>query len=94
MTPEINFTLPLSLFLIPYALFLVVFLFYLFFTLQHLVVYGVYGKGLYTLVTIFFGGSAILIAASVLLLSQFDWSLTLSLDTLVQAFSFDATQLF
>lgn len=70
--------IPVSILLIPYALFVLFFLFYGAFNLYHLVRFAVPSVRLYMLMTVFLCGGAALLMASILALTNFDWSSTLA----------------
>jgi len=82
-------SIPVSVFLYVYGAYMVFFLLYSLFNVYHLVRYGVYGFGLYTIVTIFTGGTILLAAGSVFLLMGYDWSAPLSLETILPPASGD-----
>ncbi len=76
--PDIN--LPIAVFLIVYGAYMVFYVLYSLFNIYHLIRYGVYGLGLYLIVSIFVGGTIILVAGSVFPLLEYEWTLPLSLD--------------
>lgn len=51
-----------------------IYILYGIFNIYHLVRYGIYGTGLYALITIFGSGAILLSAGSIFLLLGFDWS--------------------
>lgn len=81
-----NIAIPLSVFLIPVGFFFLVFLIYSLFNMYHLLRFGVYGFGLYSLVSLYALGTIFLLLASFYLILQFDWTLTLSVDTFVDGY--------
>jgi len=76
-------TIPIIYFLIPYALVMVVFIFFSIFNVYHLMRYGIYNFNLYILSVIYVGGTLFIIGASYIVLSDFDWSVPLSLGTYI-----------
>ncbi len=74
---------PISFFLIPYAVFIVIFLIFSFFNIYHLLRYGIYNFALYLLSVIYIGGTIFIIGASYILLSDYSWAASFSLDTII-----------
>jgi|GEM_PF-676137 len=74
------FSLPVSVFLAVFGAFLLFFVVYSFFNLYHLLKYGVYGFGLYLIVTIFTGGTILLASGSFFLLAGYDWTYPISVE--------------
>ena len=70
--PSISF--PVGILLIIFIAYMVFYVAYSFFNIYHLVRYGIYGFGLYLIVTVFTGGTILLVGASTLMLINFDWS--------------------
>jgi hypothetical protein len=70
--------LPLWLLLVLFGLYMLVFFTYTAFNLYHLLRFGTYGIGLYSITALFLVGTVALVAVSVLLLVPYDWSLSLS----------------
>ena len=69
-----NIGLPVSIFLIVYGAFMVFYLFYSLFNIYHLIRYGLYGFGLYFIVTLFAGGTILLVAGSFFLIAEHNWN--------------------
>ena len=67
-------SLPVSIFLYVYGAYMLFYVLYSLFNIYHLIRYGVYGYGLYFLVTIFTGGTILLLAGSFFLLSEYNWN--------------------
>jgi hypothetical protein len=84
-----NITVPIAVFLIVYGAYMLFYVLYSLFNIYHLIRYGVYGFGLYLLVTIFTGGTIILVAASTFLLIDYDWSTPISLDNTLEFYDED-----
>ncbi|MBI2473454.1 hypothetical protein HYV70_02790 [Candidatus Uhrbacteria bacterium] len=85
--PDIN--IPIAVFLIVYGAYMLFYVLYALFNVYHLIRYGVYGFGMYLIVTIFAGGTIILVAGSVFLLMEYDWSYPISLDKTVNYYNED-----
>lgn len=83
------FSLTISLFLYGYGVFMLFYILQSLFNVYHLIRYGVYGFGLYFLVTIFTGGTILLMAGSALLLVQYDWSEPISVNAIIQEYDRD-----
>jgi len=74
-----NITVPTLVFLIPFGIFMFFYVLYSLFNIYHLIRYGIFGKGLYLLITIFSAGAILLSAGSIFLLLGFDWNTAISL---------------
>ncbi len=85
--PTIN--IPIAVFLIIYGAYMLFYVLYSLFNIYHLIRYGVYGFGLYLIVTVFTGGTIILIGASVFMLLGYDWTTPLSLSNAVEYYNED-----
>ncbi|MEK7452156.1 MAG: hypothetical protein AAB664_02365 [Patescibacteria group bacterium] len=75
---ELSF--PVYLFLALYGFFLLFYVIYSFFTIMHLVKYGVAGFPLYLLVVVFTSGTILLVAASIFQLLNYDWTYSVPLN--------------
>lgn len=84
-----NISVPVGAFLIVYGAYMMFYVLYSLFNVYHLLRYGVYGFGLYLLVTIFTGGTIILVAGSTFLLMEYDWAHPISLDNTVEYYNED-----
>ncbi|MCR4313911.1 MAG: hypothetical protein NUV84_01540 [Candidatus Uhrbacteria bacterium] len=84
-----NIDLPIYVFLFVFGAYLVFYILYSLFNIYHLVRYGVYGFGLYLIVSIFTGGTIILVAGSAFMLIGYDWTFPISLDTATQFYNED-----
>lgn len=84
-----DFTLPLYVFLMVFGAYMLFYVLYSLFNVYHLIRYGVYGFGLYLIVTIFTGGTILLVAGSTFLLMEYDWTLPLTLDNASQFYNED-----
>lgn len=82
-----EFSVTISVFLILYTAFLVLFSFYSIFNIYHLIRYGLYGFGLYLIITIFAGGTILLVAGSIFLLQEYDWSIPIQLNNIVKIYT-------
>jgi hypothetical protein len=85
--PDINF--PLYVFLFVFGAYMLFYILYSLFNIYHLIRYGVYGFGLYMIVTVFAGGTILLVAGSTFLLMEYDWLLPISLDTATEFYNED-----
>jgi hypothetical protein len=74
--PQIS--IPIGVLLFVFAAYMVFYVLYSLFNIYHLIRYGVYGFGLYVLVTVFTGGTIILVSASIFFLMEYDWTLPIS----------------
>lgn len=81
--------LPIYVFLFVFAAYMIFYVLYSLFNIYHLVRYGVYGFGLYLIVTIFTGGTILLVAGSTFMLLEYDWTLPISLDNATQFYNED-----
>ncbi|NQV90146.1 hypothetical protein HQ487_01930 [Candidatus Uhrbacteria bacterium] len=84
-----NIDIPIIVFLIIYGAYMLFYVLYSLFNVYHLLKYGMYGFGLYLLVTVFTGGTIILLAGSTYLLMDYDWSHPISLDDTVKFYNED-----
>ncbi|MBI4713771.1 hypothetical protein HY771_01110 [Candidatus Uhrbacteria bacterium] len=82
--PEL--TLPVSIFLLLYGAYLLLFLFYSLFNIYHLIRYGLYGFGLYLIITVFAGGTILLVSGSIFLLMKYDWSQPIFVNGLIETY--------
>lgn len=83
--PELS--IPVSIFLFVFGAYMMFYVLYSLFNIYHLVRYGVYGFGLYLLVTIFTGGTILLVSASVFMLAQYNWNEPISINTVISDLS-------
>ncbi len=84
--PDLSqFSLPISIFLVVYIGFMVFYVLYSLFNIYHLIRYGVYGFGLYLLVTIFTMGTILLFFGSVSLLSGYNWQYPITLSGIMSS---------
>jgi hypothetical protein len=74
-----NIAAPISVFLIPFGIFMFLYILYSLFNIYHLIRYGIFGKGLYFLITIFSAGAILLSAGSIFILLGFDWGTSIGL---------------
>ncbi len=74
-------SVPVSIFLYLFGAYMLFYVLYSLFNIYHLMRYGVYGLSLYVLITVFAGGTILLISGSVFLLAEYDWSAPISLNT-------------
>jgi len=81
--------IPVSIFLAIYGAYMLFYVFYSLFNIYHLIRYGVYGFGLYLIVTVFTGGTIILISGSVFLLMEYDWTHSVSIDSAAEYYNED-----
>ncbi|MBI5369862.1 hypothetical protein HZA85_01570 [Candidatus Uhrbacteria bacterium] len=79
-----QFSLPLSIFLYVYSAYMLFYVLYSLFNIYHLIRYGVYGFGLYLIVTLFTGGTILLVGGSLYLLLGYDWTQIVSLNALFE----------
>lgn len=84
-----NIDLPIYVFLFVFGAYMIFYVLYSLFNIYHLVRYGVYGFGLYLIVTIFTGGTILLVAGSTFMLLEYDWTLPISLDDATQFYNED-----
>lgn len=84
-----SLAIPLWSILVLYGAYLAFFLLYVGFNLYHLLRFGTYGIGLYAVTAFFLGGTVLLLAASYLVLSGFDWNAPLSLTDYFERFKND-----
>ena len=69
-----NFNIPIYVFLFVYGAYMLFYVLYSLFNIYHLIRYGVYGFGLYLIITIITGGTIILVSGSVFMLMEYDWT--------------------
>lgn len=84
MIPSLTF--PAFLLLTPLVLFLLFYVLYSVFTLYHLLRFGLSGVPLYLLLVIYIMGTVTLLGGSLLLLSTYDWTASLTTDMLTKTF--------
>ena len=77
--------IPITIFLIPYLLFVGLTLALLFFNIHHLRRFGIKGVRAQLLALCFSVGTVILLGASGIYLSRFDWSQTIDMNSIVQS---------
>ncbi len=85
--PQIS--IPISIFLFLYAGYLFFYIAYSLFNIYHLLRYGIYGFSLYVLITIFAGGTILLIASSIFLLWDVNWAHQIGLSEGAQYYNED-----
>lgn len=79
-------SLPVSIFLYIFGAYMIFYVLYSLFNIYHLVRYGVYGFSLYLLVTVFTGGTILLVAGSIFLLMDYDWTAPISFNGVIQEY--------
>lgn len=79
-----SFSLPVSIFLYVFGAYMIFYVLYSLFNIYHLVRYGVYSFSLYVLVTVFTGGTILLVAGSIFLLMDYDWTAPISFNGVIQ----------
>lgn len=79
-----KFSISISIFLYVYGAYMLFYVLYSMFNIYHLVRYGVYGFGLYLLVTLFAGGTILLLAGSYFLLIEYNWNEPISVNGLIE----------
>lgn len=84
-----NIDLPIYYFLFVFGVYMLFYVLYSLFNIYHLIRYGVYGFGLYLIVSIFTVGTIMLIAGSTFMLMEYDWTLPISLDNATQFYNED-----
>jgi hypothetical protein len=85
--PTLN--MPVSVFLILYGLFMLIFIIYSLFNVYHLVKYGYYSFTLYSVITVFTGGTIILIALSIFLLAKYNWNQPIGIQKAIDSYNED-----
>jgi hypothetical protein len=75
--PSLN--IPIGALLIVFGAYMLFYVFYSVFNIYHLIRYGMYGFGLYVIVTAFTGGTILLVGGSAMMLMQYDWSVPISI---------------
>ena len=84
-----NIDVPMYVFLCVFGAYMLFYVIYSLFNIYHLIRYGIYGFGLYLIVTIFTGGTILLVAGSMFLLLDYDWTLPLSLNDATEFYNED-----
>ncbi|HLD20555.1 MAG TPA: hypothetical protein VJB64_00495 [Patescibacteria group bacterium] len=84
-----NIAIPMYVFLFVFGAYMLFYVIYNLFNIYHLIRYGVYGFGLYLIVTIFTGGTIILVAGSTFLLMEYDWTLSISSENVPEFYNED-----
>jgi len=84
-----NINVPIAVFLAVFGVYMLFYVLYSLFNIYHLIRYGVYGFSLYAIVTVFTGGTILLVAASTFLLMEYDWSQPISLDNAIEFYNED-----
>ena len=84
-----NIDLPIYVFLFVFGVYMLFYVLYSLFNIYHLIRYGVYGFGLYLIVTIFTGGTILLVAGSFFLFAEYDWTIPVSLDNAAEFYNKD-----
>ncbi len=79
--------IPVSVFLIVYGGYMLFYVLYSLFTIYHFFRYGIYGFGLYLIITIFTGGTILLVSGSVLLLLQYDWQAPIMAGQVIETYN-------
>lgn len=74
----------ISIFLYVFGAYMLFYILYSLFNVYHLVRYGVYSFSLYVLVTVFTGGTILLVAGSIFLLMGYDWTVPISFNGLIE----------
>ncbi|NQV88929.1 MAG: hypothetical protein HQ488_01220 [Parcubacteria group bacterium] len=82
-------SIPVSVFLTVFGAYMLFYIFYGLFNVYHLIKYGIFGIGLYILVTIFTGGTILLISGSTFMLMEYDWSHPISAEGAAQYYNED-----
>lgn len=83
--PEVS--IPIVIFLIVFGAYILFYILYSLFNIYHLVRYGVYGLGLYIIVTVFTGGTILLVAGSFFMLAEYDWMKPVSLNNTIEQYN-------
>lgn len=81
------FSISLAVLLIPFGFFAILYLVYTFFNLYHLVRYGVANMKLNILIGFYSLGSFIILAGVAIMLTQYDWSQSITLSELINLFN-------
>ncbi len=84
-----SISIPIAVFLIVYGAYMLFYVLYSLFNIYHLIRYGVYGFGLYLIVTVFTCGTILLVGASVYMLLEFDWTVPIGLNDAVEYYNED-----
>jgi hypothetical protein len=87
-----NINVPIIIFLALFGLYMLFFIFYSIFNVYHLIRYGIYGFGLYLIITIFTGGTIILVSASFITMNKYNWSQPLQLEGVIDQLNSDIFQ--
>lgn len=80
-------SLSVSIFLYIFGAYMLFYILYSLFNVYHLVRYGVYSCSLYLLVTVFTGGTILLVTGSVFLLMGYDWSAPILFNGVIQDYN-------
>ena len=75
-----NLSISISIFLIVFGAYMLFYILYSLFNIYHLVKYGIYGFGLYVIVTVFTCGTILLVGGSFFLLAEYDWTTPITLE--------------
>ncbi len=81
--------IPIAVFLLVFLAYMLFYVLYALFNIYHLLRYGVYGFGLYILVTVFTGGTIILVSGAAFLLMEYDWTRSISFQDTVDFYNED-----
>ena len=84
-----NVSIPIAVFLIVYGAYMLFYVLYALFNVYHLIRYGVYGLGMYLIVTLFTGGTILLVAGSAFLLLEYDWTQPISVQKTIDYYNED-----
>lgn len=82
-----NISIPIVVFLIVYGAYMLFYILYSLFNIYHLIRYGVYGFGLYIIVTVFTGGTILLLAGSFFLLAEYNWMQPVSINNALETYN-------
>lgn len=83
--PEIS--IPVFSLLGIFGLYMTCYVLYSLFNIFHLVKYGVAGNGLVLIVSIFLGGTVLLITGSIFILLPYDWTYAIPLNEITDVFN-------
>lgn len=84
-----NVNIPILVFLLIWGAYMLFYVLYSLFNIYHLIRYGIYGLGLYLIVTIFTGGTILLVSGSIFLLIEYDWNYPISLNQVIRYYNED-----
>lgn len=84
-----NVSIPILVFLLIWGAYMLFYVLYSLFNIYHLIRYGIYGLGLYLIVTIFTGGTILLVSGSIFLLIEYDWNHQISLENVIEYYNTD-----